>query len=112
MSNPIQNTQFSSNRMLDLQDIRQVQDRSEQAFQMARQFEGLLIEEVLKAARSAGGGWLGEDADETSESVAQMGEQFLAQSLAAGGGVGLAARFAPLFLDQLEQKPEMTPTQE
>jgi Rod binding domain-containing protein len=119
MSNPVQSAadrpvmpfevQARFGRTLDLQDLRQVKDRDEQAFQMARQFEGLLIEEVLKAARSAGDGWLGEDADDTSESTAQMGEQFLAQALAAGGGFGLAARFAPLFKQHLDQAHETAP---
>lgn len=82
--------------------LRQAATTQEQAFQVARHFESLLIEEVVKSARSAGGGWLGDEADATSESVAEMGEQFLARALAAGGGFGLAARFTPLIARDLQ----------
>ncbi|MCU0226253.1 MAG: hypothetical protein MUF01_01320 [Bryobacterales bacterium] len=89
--------------LMDADALRQVDDAREQAFQVARQFESLLIEEVIKSARMAGGGWLGEDADSTSESVAEMGEQFLARALTAGGGMGLAAQFAPVILRDMQQ---------
>lgn len=90
-------------QLADPEALRHTSTASEQAFQIARHFESLLIEEVVKSARAAGGGWLGDDADSTSESVAEMGEQFLARSLAAGGGFGLASRFAPLILRDLQQ---------
>ncbi len=94
---------FRSAPLMDAEALRQVHGMQEQAYQIARQFESLLIEEVVKSARMAGGGWLGEDADSTSESVAEMGEQFLARALAAGGGMGLAAQFAPVILRDLQQ---------
>lgn len=89
--------------LVEIDTVRNMTDKSEQANQIARQFESLLIEEVVKTARAESGGWLGEDADETSESVAQMGEQFLARALASGGGFGLAAKFAPLIQRDLER---------
>ncbi len=79
---------------LSLEGIRRAVGSREQAREVARHFEALLIQEVVKAARSAGGGgWLGEDAGETSEATAQMGEEFLATAIASGGGFGLAALF-------------------
>lgn len=79
---------------LSLEGIRRAVSSREQAREVARHFEALLIQEVVKAARSAGGsGWLGEDAGETSEATAQMGEEFLATAIASGGGFGLAAVF-------------------
>ena len=80
---------------LTVEGIRRAATSRAQAREGARHFEALLIQEVVKAARSAGGGgWLGEDAGETSESTAQMGEEFLATAIAAGGGFGLAAVFS------------------
>ncbi len=96
---------FPSSPLPDVEALRGVQNAREQAYEVARQFESLLIEEVIKSARIAGGGWLGDDADATSESVAEMGEQFLARSLSAGGGMGLAAQFAPLIQRDLQPKP-------
>lgn len=80
---------------LSLEGIRRAAGSQGKAQEVARHFEALLIQEVVKAARSASGsGWLGEDAGETSEATAQMGEEFLATAIASGGGFGLAAVFA------------------
>ena len=80
---------------LSLEGIRRAAGSQGKAQEVARHFEALLIQEVVKAARSASGsGWLGEDAGETSEATAQMGEEFLATAIASGGGFGLATVFA------------------
>jgi len=57
----------------------------------ARQFEALLISQMLKSAReSNSGGWGGETDDKSGDSMMDMAEQQLSQILAAGGGLGLA----------------------
>lgn len=57
----------------------------------ATQFEALLIGEVLKTAREAdGSGWMGTDEEEAGSTLSEMSEQQISQSLAAGGGFGLA----------------------
>jgi Rod binding domain-containing protein len=57
----------------------------------ARQFEALLISEVLKASREAGGGgWLGTDDGDAGQTGVEMGEQQLAGMLASSGGLGLS----------------------
>src|SRR5579884_1593070 len=58
----------------------------------ARQFEALMIGEVLKAAHSSGSSsWMADDEDDgSSETAMDMGQEFLAQALADGGGIGLA----------------------
>jgi Rod binding domain-containing protein len=57
----------------------------------ARQFEALLISEVLKASREAGGnGWLGTDDEDAGQTGVEMGEQQLASMLASSGGLGLS----------------------
>jgi len=57
----------------------------------AQQFEALLIGQMLKTAREAGGtGWLGTDDGDAGQSGVEMGEQQFASMLAASGGLGLA----------------------
>jgi Rod binding domain-containing protein len=59
--------------------------------EVAQQFEGLLIGQLLKTAREAGeGGWMGTDADEAGSSVVELAEQQLSSALASRGGFGLA----------------------
>jgi Rod binding domain-containing protein len=57
----------------------------------ARQFEALMITQIMKSAReSSGGGWLS-DGDETGEDTSMgMAEEQFAQSMAKSGGFGLA----------------------
>ena len=55
----------------------------------ARQFESLLIGNMLRSAREAGGGWMGGE-DQSADSIIEMAEQRFAQLLASGGGLGLA----------------------
>ena len=58
----------------------------------AQQFESLLIGQLLKTAREAGGsGWLGTDDEDAGEAGVEMGEQQLAGLLAKSGGLGLAS---------------------
>jgi peptidoglycan hydrolase FlgJ len=57
----------------------------------AGQFEGLLLEQMLKSARGDGRtGWLGSGEDQAGESMTELAEQQLARALTAGGGLGLA----------------------
>jgi flagellar protein FlgJ len=60
--------------------------------QAAQQFESLLIGEMLKSAREAGGsGWLGAGDDDQAGAIGmEMAEQQFANMLAANGGLGLA----------------------
>lgn len=64
--------------------------RPERIEDAARQFEALLIAQLLKSMREAGSGWLGTDDDSTSSSAMELAEEQFAQSLAAQGGLGLA----------------------
>jgi len=61
---------------------------------VAKQFEALMIAQILKSARAAsGGGWLGseDDPDDPSGSlVMDLAEQGLSQAMAANGGLGIA----------------------
>jgi Rod binding domain-containing protein len=56
----------------------------------ARQFEALLITQLLRAARGDGDGWLGAGADQTAASAMELAEEQFAGALSAQGGLGLA----------------------
>ncbi len=58
--------------------------------QAAQQFEGLLIEQLLRSARGNGEGWLGGGGDAAGGCATDFAEQQLATVLAANGGIGLA----------------------
>jgi len=61
---------------------------------VAKQFEALMIGQMLKSSREAsGGGWLGNEDnqdDQTGSLVMEMAEQGLSQAIAAHGGLGIA----------------------
>lgn len=58
----------------------------------ARQFEALLIGELLKTARAAAGsGWMTSGEDQAGVPILEMAEQQFAQAIASSGGLGLAA---------------------
>jgi flagellar protein FlgJ len=58
----------------------------------AQQFEALLIGQLLKTSREAGGsGWLGTDDDDAGQTGIEYGEEQFARMLASSGGLGLAS---------------------
>jgi Rod binding domain-containing protein len=59
----------------------------------AKDFEALLIAQLLKSMRSEKSGWMGsgdESDDDSNDAILSLGEQQMAQALSAGGGLGLA----------------------
>lgn len=57
----------------------------------ARQFESLMIGELLKSVREASSeGWLGSGGSDANDSALGMAEGQLATAIANGGGIGLA----------------------
>jgi Rod binding domain-containing protein len=69
-------------------------DSPEKVAGVAKQFEALMIGQMLKSAREAsGGGWLGNEddqSDQTGSLVMELAEQGLSQAMAAHGGLGIA----------------------
>ena len=67
-------------------------DTPERIEKAAHDFEALLIAQMLKAARESEGGMTGDadEQDETNSTMVELGEQQLAQTLAASGGLGIA----------------------
>lgn len=64
----------------------------------AKQFESLLIAQMLKSMRDSEGGWLGTGGDESSSSAMEYAQESFAQALSARGGLGLAAMVEKGFL--------------
>lgn len=57
----------------------------------ARQFESLMIGQLLKSMRESGeGGWLGTGDDQAGAQAMELAEEQMAQALAQQGGFGLA----------------------
>jgi peptidoglycan hydrolase FlgJ len=56
----------------------------------AKQFEALLIGQMMKSMHDSEGGWLGTGDDEASASAMEYAQEMFAQSLAANGGLGMA----------------------
>jgi Rod binding domain-containing protein len=55
----------------------------------AKDFEALLLGQILKSVHEEGG-WLGTDDDDASEAAVGFGEEQLARVMAASGGLGLS----------------------
>jgi Rod binding domain-containing protein len=72
----------------------------------ARQFEGLMIGQILKSAHgSESEGWLGAgDDDEASSTAIQVAEEYLGQAIANSGGLGIA-RIVIKGVDKSGAKP-------
>ena len=66
----------------------------------AKQFEALLIGQMLKSMRDSEGGWLGTGEDQAGASAMEYAQENFAQSLANSGGLGLSATIVKAF-----QKP-------
>ncbi len=78
----------------------------------AEQFEALLVGQMLRSLREAGGGgWLGGSEQDAAFSLMEMAEQCLASALAAQGGLGLA-RLAEESLSKQSQPTRATGEEE
>jgi Rod binding domain-containing protein len=77
-----------------LQSASDQTDSPEKIAGVSKQFEALMIGQILKSAReSSGGGWLSNEDDQDDQSgslVMELGEQGLSQAIAAHGGLGIA----------------------
>jgi len=56
----------------------------------AKQFEALLIGQMMKSMNDSEGGWLGTGDDDSASSAMEYGQEIFAQSMAQSGGLGLA----------------------
>jgi flagellar protein FlgJ len=60
----------------------------------AKQFEALLIGQMMKSMHDSEGGWLGTGDDNSSSSAMEYGQEIFAQSMAQSGGLGLSNMIA------------------
>jgi flagellar protein FlgJ len=85
-------------------------DSPEKISGVAKQFEALMIGQMLKSAREAnGGGWLSDEdsqEDQTGSMVMEMAEQGFSQAIAARGGLGIAN----MVTKQIERSEPKTPS--
>jgi peptidoglycan hydrolase FlgJ len=57
----------------------------------AKQFEGLIIGQILKSVHEASDdGWMGTGSDQSGATALELAEEQFAQAMANGGGLGLA----------------------
>ena len=74
---------------IDAATSRQQGDGGSKFAGAARDFEALLLSQILKSAHEEGG-WLGAGNDEAGDVAVGLGEEQLAHSIAASGGLGLS----------------------
>jgi len=81
------------------------QDTPARVKDAARQFEALLIGQMMKSMRDSEGGWLGTGSDDSSSSAMEYGQEIFAQAMAQNGGLGLT----DLIAKGLEKASETQP---
>jgi Rod binding domain-containing protein len=89
-------------------DQRQSTNNPGKAAGAAKDFEALLMGQILKSARS-GGGWLGTDDDDAGEAAVGLGEEQLARTIAQNGGLGLSGLIESGIPSQQDAEPAATP---
>jgi flagellar protein FlgJ len=60
----------------------------------AKQFEALLIGQMMKSMSDAEGGWLGTGEDDSAASAMEYAQESFAQAMAASGGLGISTLVA------------------
>ena len=73
----------------------------------AKQFEALLIGQIMRTMRESSGGWLGSGEDQANVSMSEFAEQQMAQVLSSNGGFGLASLIEQ-GLSGLRRSPQLT----
>src|SRR5262249_4175522 len=75
----------------------------------AKQFEALLISQMLKSMRDSEGGWMGTGDDDSASSAMEYAQESFAQSLASNGGLGLSALIVKGFGSAANPSPAELP---
>jgi Rod binding domain-containing protein len=66
-------------------------DSPEKIRDAAKQFEALLIGQMMKSMHDAEGGWLGTGEDQSGSAAMEYAEESFAQAMANKGGLGIAS---------------------
>ena len=81
---------FALRAIAGKQGVRPTAD-TERLKKAAKEFEALVLGQMLKCAReNTPGGLMGDGGDQASSTLSGMAEEYFAQALAAQGGLGLA----------------------
>ena len=76
-------------------------ERPKNVVEAARQFEALLIGQMLQSVRAESDGWMGSGGDAGSQTSMDLAQEQFARVLSQHGGLGLSAR----IVDSLSSKP-------
>jgi Rod binding domain-containing protein len=68
-------------------------DSPEKILNAAKQFESLLVAQMMKSMQDNEGGWLGTE-DQSASAAMEYGQEAFAQAMSASGGLGLAKTIA------------------
>ena len=79
-------------------------DSPEKIQDAAKQFESLLMQQLLHSMRE-GSGWLGTGDDAAGSTAADFAEQQFAAALSSGGGLGLASMVSRGLEQDAKPKP-------
>jgi flagellar protein FlgJ len=74
----------------DVQGAAKPKDDPVKILGAAKQFEALLVSQMMKSMQDSEGGWLGTGDDQSASSAMEYGQEMFAQAMSAGGGLGLA----------------------
>ncbi|HUB77919.1 MAG TPA: hypothetical protein VMB03_03935 [Bryobacteraceae bacterium] len=69
-------------------------DTPDKILNAAKQFESLLVAQMMKSMQDSEGGWLGTGDDQSSSAAMEYGQEAFAQAVSANGGLGLAKMVA------------------
>jgi len=69
-------------------------DTPEKILNAAKQFESLLVAQMMKSMQDSEGGWLGTGDDQSSSAATEYGQEAFAQAISVNGGLGLARMVA------------------
>src|SRR5271165_2451375 len=69
-------------------------DNPEKILKAAKQFESLLVAQMMKSMQDSEGGWLGTGEDQSASAAMEYGQEAFAQAMSASGGLGLAKMVA------------------
>jgi Rod binding domain-containing protein len=96
----------NSERSNSVSPTRDTNAERERVQKAARDFEALLVAQMLKSAREgSSGAFSGTESDQATESILEMGEQQIANLLAASGGLGLSTLLVSGLSKQSEGDP-------
>jgi Rod binding domain-containing protein len=71
-------------------DLNQSDKEKQKEVGAAKDFEALLIGQILHSVREEESGWLGTGDDDAGATALGLGEEQLAKAMAEGGGLGLS----------------------